>query len=76
MEDLEIEGIEIDYPSDCSYCEIQIEGSAFSIKIMRESLTLTMPEAGSPASLLETFFEAQKQLSGTPVIKAISPSEK
>lgn len=76
MEDLEIEGIEIDYPSDCSYCEIQIEGSAFSIKIMRESLTLTMPEAGSPASLLETFFEAQKQLSGTPVIKAISSSEK
>lgn len=76
IEDLESDKIEVDYPSDCSYCDIEINGSPFKIKVTRRSLTVQTPKATSPKLLVETFFEAQKQLAATPVTKAISAGSK
>ena len=76
IEDLDLDKIEGDYPSDCSHCGIEIDGSPFKIKVTRRSLTVQTPRPTSPKLLVETFFEAQKQLSATPVIKANTAGSK
>jgi len=76
IEDLDSDKLSIDYPSDASRCEIEIEDSDFTIEVTRKSLTLQTPETRSPKLLLGMFFEAQKQLSETPLTKFISPPEK
>jgi Caspase domain len=76
IQDLESDTIDIDYPPDCSHCDIEIDGSAFKIRVTRRSLTMQTPRPASPKLLVETFFEAQKQLAGTPLIKAIAAKAK
>ena len=63
-------------PSDCSHCDIEIEGSPLKIRITPASLTVQTQRPASPKRLVETFFEAQKQLSATPVMKAITAGSK
>lgn len=76
IEDLDSDKIEIEYPSDCSHCDIEIEGSPLKIRITPGNLTVQTQRPVSPKLLVETFFEAQKQLSATPVIKAITAGSK
>lgn len=76
IEDLDLDEIELDYPPDCSYCEISIENSPLTIKVEPDSLTVHTTRTSSPKLLLETFFDVQKQLAGTPVMKAIAPDSK
>jgi hypothetical protein len=76
IEDLDSDKIELEYPSDCSYCDIEIEGSPLKIRITPGNLTVQTQRPASPKLLVETFFEAQKQLSATPVIKAITAGSK
>jgi hypothetical protein len=74
IEDLDSDKIHVEYPSDCSHCSIEIDDSPFEIRVARHSLTVQTPRPTSPKLLVETFFDAQKKLSGTPVIRAIAPS--
>ena len=73
IEDLNSDKIHVEYPSDYSHCDIEIDGVPFKIRVRQRSLTVQTPRPTSPKHLVETFFDAQKQLSGTPVIKAIAP---
>jgi hypothetical protein len=50
--------------------------SDFGIVLTRDSLTVHTPQANSPKLLVATFFEAQKQLSGTPLAKVIAAPSK
>jgi hypothetical protein len=72
IEALNLDKIELDYPADCSHCEISIDGSPLSIQVTPHSLTVQNPEAASPKLLVESFFTVQKQLAGSPVLKAIA----
>jgi len=74
IEDLESDKIDVSYPADCSECEIEIKDSPFTIKVTPGSLTIQTPGMKSTKLLLETFFDVQKQLSATPMIKAIAAS--
>jgi hypothetical protein len=76
IEDLNSDDIDVDFSADCSYCEIKIDGSPFTIKVTRHSLTMQTPGSTSPKLLVQTFFEAQKQLAATPVAKAIAAPSK
>jgi hypothetical protein len=73
IEDLDLDKIEISYPADNSYCEIKIENSPFKIHVTPGSFTVYGPRTTSPKLLVESFFDAQKQLSATPVLNAIAP---
>jgi hypothetical protein len=66
----------IDRIEDLDLDDIEIDGSAFKIKVTPASLTVQTPRPASPKLLVETFFDAQKQLSATPVIKAITAGSK
>jgi hypothetical protein len=72
IEDLELDKIDLDYPADCSHCDISIEGSPIQVRVRAGSLTVTTPNSASPKLLMESFFDVQKQLVGSPVLKAIA----
>ncbi|MBN1653527.1 MAG: caspase family protein [Deltaproteobacteria bacterium] len=74
IEDLNLDKIDLTYPPDSSYCEIKIKGSPLKIKVTAYSLTVYTAQMTSPKLLVESFFDVQKQLSGTPVLKAIAAS--
>jgi len=74
LEDLGVDKVRLDYPADCSYCEITIEGSVLGIRVTAGSLTVHITDATSPKLLVESFFEVQKKLEGSPVLKAIAQS--
>jgi hypothetical protein len=76
IEDLDLDKIDLTYPPDCSYCEISIEASPLTIKVTPQSLSVQTPRTSPPNLLLETFFDVQKQLSATPVMKAIAAGSK
>lgn len=76
LEELEMDNIELDYPSNCSYCDLMIEGSELDIRIWAGSLTLHAPRATAPKQLVQSFFTVQKALVGSPVQKAIAASSK
>ena len=68
----DVEKVELDYPPDCSYCDIEIDGYPSTLQVTRDSLTVQTVKPQSPKLLLQSFFDAQKQLAGTPIIKAIA----
>jgi hypothetical protein len=72
MEELESDKIKLDYPPNCSHCEVEIEGFPFTINVTSRSLSVQTQRPTSPKLLVQTFFDAQRQLIGTPVIRAIS----
>jgi hypothetical protein len=64
--------IELDYQADCSYCDITIDGSSHSVRLTPGSIVVSADNSKSPKQLLESFFEVQKQLGGSPVLNAIA----
>ena len=72
LEDLDTGKIELDYPSDCSQCEITIEGSPLKVKVTPGSLTVHTPKPVAPKLLVASFFEVQIQLAGSPILKAVT----
>ena len=71
IEELESDNIELDYPADCSYCDVTINGSSLSIRVTPESIIVGSGYPTSPKLLIESFFDVQKRLTGSPVLKAI-----
>lgn len=76
LEELDMDKIELDYPANCSYCDLTIEGSDLEIRIAEHSLTLHAPRTMAPKQLVQSFFSVQKALAGSPVQKAIAGSSK
>lgn len=72
IEDLDLDDIDLTYPADCSYCEIKIAESPLKIQVMPRSVTVHTPRRTSPKLLVESFFDVQKKLAGTHVLKAIA----
>ncbi len=73
IQDLDLDKIELDYPSDCSHCDIEIDGSAFKIKVTRRSLTVQTPRPTSPKLLVETFFDAQSSSRPRQLLRPLRP---
>jgi hypothetical protein len=71
LEDLDLDTIQLKYPADCSYCDLILEGSKLGIRITAGSLTVHAPKATAPKQLVQSFFDVQKALVGSPVLKAI-----
>jgi hypothetical protein len=71
LEELDLDTIELEYPADCSYCDLAIEGSKLGIRIRAGTLTVHAPKATAPKQLVRSFFDVQKALAGSPVLKAI-----
>lgn len=74
VEDLELGGIDLDYPADCSYLDITIGGPSPKVRVTPHALTVHGPNKTSPKLLMESFFAVQQKLIGTPVLKAITQS--
>lgn len=72
IEDLDLDKIDIEYPADWSYCDITIDGSPLSVRLTPGSIIVTTADASSPKLLMESFFDVQKHLTGSPVVKAIA----
>jgi hypothetical protein len=72
IEDLDLDKISLEYPSDCSNCKITIKGSPLTIQVTPHGCTVHNPEPVSPRMLVESFFTVQKQLTGSPVLRAIA----
>ena len=76
LEELDAKNVELDYPADCSYCDLTIEGSKLEIRISATGVTIHAPEATAPKKLVQSFISVQKALAGSPVQKAIAGSSK
>ncbi len=50
--------IEVDYPTDCSYCDLSIAGCPGSIRIGRTGFALTMPAQRPLQTLVDAFAQA------------------
>jgi hypothetical protein len=72
IEELESNEIELNYPPDCSYCDVTIGGSSLRIRVAPQSIVVGSGSPTSPKLLMESFFDVQKQLTGSPVLKAIA----
>ena len=76
LEDLDMDAVELTYPADNSYCELTVEGSPLTIRITDDNLTVRASKAAAPRQLVQSFFDVQKALTGSPVLKAIADSSK
>lgn len=76
LEERDSDAIKIDYPSDCSYCDLTVKGSDLRIQITSGSLTIHVRKATSPRQLLLAFFDVQQKLAGSPVSKALAAPAK
>ena len=47
--------LSVSYPSDCSECEIAVEGVDATVRCTGASLEIVFPQAGGPAELLDGF---------------------
>ena len=74
LEELDAKNIHIDYPADCSYCDLTIEESKLEIRITDSGITVHAPQATTPKKLVQGFIGVQKALVGNPVQKAIAGS--
>jgi Caspase domain len=74
LEDLALDKVDLSYPADCSYCKITIEGSPLDIKVTAGNLTVHTKSAVAPKLLVESFFDVQRRLAGSSVLKAITQS--
>jgi hypothetical protein len=72
LEELGAKNIKPDYPADCSYCDLAIEGSDLKIRISAKTVTIHAPDVASPKKLVQSFIKVQTALAGSPVQKAIS----
>jgi hypothetical protein len=71
IEDLNPDHIKLDYPSDCSHCDISVDGLPHHIRLTPGSVTVSTDRALAPKLLLVSFFDVQRQLVGSPITKAI-----
>lgn len=72
LEELAAKNVKLDFPADCSYCDLAIEGSDLEIRISANTVTIQAPDAASPKKLVQSFIKVQKALAGSPVQKAIA----
>lgn len=49
------DGLAVDYPSDCRYCVIRVDGVDAEVRCDGATLEMVFPRAGSPAELIEAF---------------------
>ena len=52
-------GLSVRYPSDCSECDIAVEGVEARVRCTGGSLEVVFPRAGGPAELMEGFAEVR-----------------
>jgi len=76
VEELSTKSVEIDYPADCSYCDLTIEDSPLEIRITSSGVTVHAPQSTAPKKLVQSFIGVQRALAGSPVLKAIAASSK
>ncbi len=61
IEDQELETVGVDYDKDLEWCEIQLVDSATSVMIRQDSIRVISRREVSPAELIESFLEIQRQ---------------
>lgn len=71
LEELEADNVALDYPADCSHCDLTIHNSQAEIRVTTDSLTVRTPRAMAPKQLVQSFFDVQKALVGSPVLKTL-----
>lgn len=64
--------IALNYPYDCSYCDVMLKGFSHVIHMTPISVAIRSSDVLAPKILLEAFFEMQKKLTGTPVVQALT----
>ncbi len=63
-------GLSVSYPSDCSECEIRVEGVDAHVRCTAEALEMVFPRAGAPHELIDGFarvreaFRIDRELAG------------
>ena len=62
IEDMKTDDLEIDYPPDCSYCEISLKGLDVAILLTKSSLKIIKNRRLPPNSLLKAFLDIRKNL--------------
>lgn len=74
LEAAEADTLSIDYPSDASWCEINLSGVNAAIRITADELRISHLHSKSPKDLVESFLDLQKKLSTTPAVKLLIPA--
>jgi hypothetical protein len=62
IEEIEPENIKLNYPPDCSYCEILIDGLNSTIILSKGSLKIVASRRIPPNELLKSFINVRKEL--------------
>lgn len=62
IEELDSKAITVDYPVDCSFCEIFIRSLGISIHLTNNSYRFKLPDCPNPQSLVEKIMEIQKSI--------------
>jgi hypothetical protein len=63
-------GLSVSYPSDCSECEIRVEGVDAHVRCTQSALEMVFPRAGAPRELIDAFalvrtaFRIDRELAG------------
>ena len=62
IEDLDSSDITVEYPADCSFCEVGIKALGISIHITNSAYRFKLPDCPSPRVLVEKIMEIQKSI--------------
>jgi len=67
------EGLEVEYPSDCSDCTLVVAGVSATVRFDGSELAMVFPRSGSPRELLEAFVAVRDAFALTkkPVLAAL-----
>jgi len=71
LEEAELEDVDIDFPSDGSRCVLEFGDIA--ITITEHQIAVSDGSSKSPKELMSLFFDVQRKLVGTPLVRLLSP---
>jgi len=63
--------LRVSYPSDCSVCEISVEGVAPQVRCTGASIDMVFPRAGAPLELLREFAAVRSAFSFSEVLRRL-----
>ena len=62
IEELDRDGIDLDYDRKITHCEVRVAGQTSLIRVTDSALSIVHPEPVSPRTLVESLFEAERAL--------------
>lgn len=65
IEDLESDGIDVDYDKDLTWCELTVLGSSSNVRLSDSCIRVVSRAEVTPQELLESFLEIQKRFIAT-----------